>query len=70
MLTPSLTSMVPGSGVPMDGYNPFARQDLVLCRSHRGLQRRIDKEGAERGLKPKIQYWAGAWEVEEIFATL
>ncbi|EAU91032.1 hypothetical protein CC1G_03200 [Coprinopsis cinerea okayama7 len=59
-----------------DGSNDFCpilrlrEQDLVLCRSHRGLQRRIDKEGAEKGLKAKIQYWAGAWEVEEIFATL
>ncbi|TFK25164.1 hypothetical protein FA15DRAFT_668688 [Coprinopsis marcescibilis] len=59
-----------------DGSNDFCpilrlrEQDLVLCRSHRGLQQRIDKEGTEKGLKPKIQYWAGAWEVEEIFATL
>ncbi|KAJ3519774.1 hypothetical protein NMY22_g13045 [Coprinellus aureogranulatus] len=59
-----------------DGSNDFCpilrmrEQDLVLCRSHRGLAARIAKEGQAKGLKPKIQYWAGAWEVEEIFATL
>ncbi|KAJ2917741.1 hypothetical protein MD484_g2639, partial [Candolleomyces efflorescens] len=59
-----------------DGSNDFCpilrmrEQDLVLCRSHRGLSQRIHKEGKEQGLKPKIQYWAGAWEVEEIFSTL
>ncbi|KAF6763102.1 phosphatase phospho-type [Ephemerocybe angulata] len=59
-----------------DGSNDFCpilhmrEQDLVLCRSHRGLSSRIAKEGKAKGLKPTIQYWAGAWEVEEIFATL
>ncbi|KAH6914377.1 phosphatase phospho-type [Coprinopsis sp. MPI-PUGE-AT-0042] len=59
-----------------DGSNDFCpilrmrKQDLVLCRSHRGLQRRIEKEGEEKGLKVQKKYWGGAWEVEEIFATL
>lgn len=42
-------------------------QDMVLCRSFRGLQKRINKEG---GLKCQIKYWGGAWEVEEIFDRL
>jgi pyridoxal phosphate phosphatase PHOSPHO2 len=42
-------------------------QDLVLCRSFRGLQKRIAEEG---GLHCQVQYWAGAWEVEEIFSQL
>jgi pyridoxal phosphate phosphatase PHOSPHO2 len=41
-----------------------------LCRSYRGLQGRIAKEGEKEGLKCQIQYWAGAWEVEEIYKTL
>ena len=43
------------------------RQDLVLCRSYRGLEKRIAREGAQAGLKASVRYWAGAWEVEEIF---
>ncbi|KIL65941.1 hypothetical protein M378DRAFT_161584 [Amanita muscaria Koide BX008] len=51
-------------------YCPVLRlrsQDLVLCRNFRGLSKRISKQG---GLKCKVKYWSGAWEVEEIFATL
>ena len=43
------------------------RQDLVLCRSHRGLEARIKREG---GLRCGVRYWAGAWEVEELFGQL
>jgi pyridoxal phosphate phosphatase PHOSPHO2 len=59
-----------------DGSNDFCPilrlrdKDLCLCRSFRGLQKRIEKEGEQQGLKCKIQYWAGAWEVEEIFQNL
>lgn len=45
----------------------LSSQDMVLCRSFRGLQKRINKEG---GLKCQIKYWGGAWEVEEIFNRL
>ncbi|KAI0048259.1 hypothetical protein FA95DRAFT_1539953 [Auriscalpium vulgare] len=44
--------------------------DMVFCRQYRGLQKRIAKEGEEEGLKCQIVYWAGAWEVEEIFSGL
>ncbi|KAG1715756.1 hypothetical protein ID866_1424 [Astraeus odoratus] len=59
-----------------DGANDFCpilrmrSQDMVLCRRFRGLERRIAQEGASEGLKCQVQYWAGAWEVEEIFGTL
>ncbi|KZO93073.1 hypothetical protein CALVIDRAFT_519343 [Calocera viscosa TUFC12733] len=59
-----------------DGANDFCpilrlrEQDLALVRRHRGLEARIAKDGASAGLKCQVQYWAGAWEVEEIFATL
>ena len=42
-------------------------QDLALVRMHRGLQKRIEREG---GLACQTKYWAGAWEVEEIFNAL
>lgn len=45
-------------------------QDIVLCRSYRGLQKRIQKEGEKEGLQCQVYYWAGAWEVEELFAKL
>ncbi|PAV18774.1 hypothetical protein PNOK_0561700 [Pyrrhoderma noxium] len=51
-------------------YCPIIRlreQDTVLCRTYRGLQRRIEKEG---GLKCQAKYWGGAWEIEEIFNQL
>ncbi|KAH7888490.1 phosphatase phospho-type [Phlebopus sp. FC_14] len=59
-----------------DGSNDFCpilrmrSQDLVLCRRFRGLERRIAQEGEKQGLKCQIRYWAGAWEVEEIFSQL
>ncbi|KAF9010537.1 phosphatase phospho-type [Cyathus striatus] len=59
-----------------DGNNDFCPilrlrgQDTVFCRLHRGLQKRIDKEGEKEGLQCNIQYWAGAWEIEEMFAKL
>ncbi|PSR81184.1 hypothetical protein PHLCEN_2v6519 [Hermanssonia centrifuga] len=52
-------------------YCPVLRlrsEDIVLCRTYRGLQRRIQKEGENDGLKCKVGYWGGAWEVEEYFA--
>ncbi|KAI6045968.1 phosphatase phospho-type [Pisolithus marmoratus] len=45
-------------------------QDMVLCRRFRGLERRIAQEGEREGLKCQVRYWAGAWEVEEIFREL
>ncbi|EGN99699.1 hypothetical protein SERLA73DRAFT_135051 [Serpula lacrymans var. lacrymans S7.3] len=59
-----------------DGTNDFCpvlrlrSQDMVLCRRFRGLERRIAKEGEVEGLKCQVKYWAGAWEVEEIFGNL
>lgn len=44
-------------------------QDLVFCRRHRGLEKRIANE-ADKDLKAKVQYWAGAWEAEEYFQQL
>lgn len=43
---------------------------MVLARTARGLKRRIEREGEAAGLKCKVVYWEGAWEVEEIFAQL
>ncbi|KAG5648581.1 hypothetical protein DXG03_003192 [Asterophora parasitica] len=59
-----------------DGSNDFCPilrlrpQDVVACRSYRGLQTRINEEGEKEGLKAEIRYWAGAWEAEEIYGTL
>jgi len=59
-----------------DGSNDFCpilrlrSQDMILCRKFRGLERRIAKEGEKEGLKCQVRYWAGAWEVEEIFGSL
>jgi len=59
-----------------DGTNDFCpatrlrSQDMVLCRRHRGLERRITRDGERLGLKCQVRYWAGAWEVEEIFKQL
>ncbi|EJD02866.1 uncharacterized protein FOMMEDRAFT_107885 [Fomitiporia mediterranea MF3/22] len=56
-----------------DGSNDFCpvirlrEQDLILCRTYRGLQRRIEGEG---GVRCQIKYWGGAWEVEEHFDQL
>jgi len=59
-----------------DGSNDFCpavklrSQDMVLCRRYRGLEHRIKHEGKREGLVCQVQYWAGAWEVEEIFGQL
>jgi len=59
-----------------DGTNDFCpilrlrRQDTVFCRTSRGLQKRIEREGEGQGLKCNIQYWGGAWEIEEKFSQL
>lgn len=59
-----------------DGSNDFCpilrmrSQDMVLCRRFRGLERRIAQEGEKEGLKCEVRYWAGAWEVEEVFGKL
>ena len=48
----------------------YDSQDMVLCRRLRGLEHRIAQEGEKEGLKCQVKYWAGAWEVEEIFTQL
>ncbi|GJE95496.1 phosphatase phospho-type [Phanerochaete sordida] len=59
-----------------DGSNDFCpilrlrSEDAVLCRTYRGLQKRIEKDGAGAGLKCQVHYWSGAWEVEELFSKL
>ncbi|KAJ3514120.1 hypothetical protein NLJ89_g2566 [Agrocybe chaxingu] len=59
-----------------DGNNDFCpilrlrRQDIVFCRTSRGLSKRIANEGEEKGLKAQVQYWGGAWEIEEKFRDL
>ncbi|CAL1706843.1 unnamed protein product [Somion occarium] len=59
-----------------DGSNDFCpilrlrSSDVVLCRRYRGLQGRIEREGKTAGLKAHVHYWAGAWEVEELFQQL
>ena len=50
--------------------NSIDRQDIVLARVGRGLEGRIKREGEEQGLVAQVKYWAGAWEVEEMFPTL
>lgn len=59
-----------------DGSNDFCpvlrlrKQDKVFCRHYRGLQKRIERDGEREGLKCEVIYWAGAWEVEELFGKL
>ncbi|KAF8588724.1 hypothetical protein K439DRAFT_585759 [Ramaria rubella] len=59
-----------------DGSNDFCpiirlrSQDLAVVRKYRGLEKRIAKEGEKEGLQCALNYWTGAWEVEEIFAKL
>jgi pyridoxal phosphate phosphatase PHOSPHO2 len=59
-----------------DGANDFCptlrlrKQDTIFCRTGRGLQRRIEREGGEQCLKCNIKYWGGAWEIEEHFSQL
>ncbi|CAA7261725.1 unnamed protein product [Cyclocybe aegerita] len=52
-----------------DGSNDFC-PILRLRRTSRGLSKRIAHEGEEKGLKAKVQYWGGAWEIEEKFRDL
>ena len=47
-----------------------SRQDVALARLARGLEQRIKSEGQGAGLKCQVQYWEGAWEVEEFFSRL
>ncbi|TFL01568.1 phosphatase phospho-type [Pterulicium gracile] len=59
-----------------DGGNDFCpilrmrSTDIVFCRNFRGLQKRIEQEGKSKGLKCQVQYWLGAWEVEQMFENL
>jgi len=59
-----------------DGSNDFCpavklrKQDMVFCRKGRALERRIKQEGEKRGVVCQVQYWEGAWEVEELFGKL
>jgi len=59
-----------------DGSNDFCpvvrlrRQDMVFCRKFRALENRIKNEGEREGLLCQVRYWAGAWEVEELFGQL
>ncbi|KAL0956419.1 hypothetical protein HGRIS_002567 [Hohenbuehelia grisea] len=59
-----------------DGSNDFCpvlrlrSQDMILCRRYRGLEKRIANEGEELGMRCQVKYWAGAWEVEELFGEL
>jgi len=59
-----------------DGSNDFCpilrlrKQDTTFCRTGRGLQRRIEKEGTAQDLKCNVKYWGGAWEIEEQFSQL
>ena len=45
-------------------------QDTVLCRRLKGLERRIETEGPNDGLKCQVYKWTEAWEVEEYFNAL
>jgi len=59
-----------------DGENDFCpilrlrSGDIAFVRKGRGLQKRIEREGPQRGLRCQVKYWAGAWEVEEYFTQL
>lgn len=49
---------------------PRGSQDVVLCRRFRGLERKIADErakGSTSRLRCTVEYWSGAWEVEEKF---
>jgi pyridoxal phosphate phosphatase PHOSPHO2 len=48
----------------------FDRQDMALARVDRRLQQRIEEDGEAAGLKCKVVYWKGAWEVEEVFGDV
>jgi len=59
-----------------DGSNDFCpilrlrSQDMIFCRTGRGLQKRIHAEGEQLGLKCLVHLWGGAWEIEEQFNKL
>ena len=46
------------------------RQDVVLCRRYRGLYDLIRPYVDEGRLHPRVEYWTGAWEVEELLDQL
>ncbi|KAF8839493.1 hypothetical protein BDN67DRAFT_1070025 [Paxillus ammoniavirescens] len=60
-----------------DGSNDFcavlrmSSHDIVFCRRFRGLEHKIADEllkgDQESRLKCNVEYWSGAWEVEEKF---
>jgi len=59
-----------------DGSNDFCAvlrlrsQDVVFCRRFRGLERKIANERAQgeaSRLRCAVEYWSGAWEIEEKF---
>lgn len=58
---------------PLVLHHSFPRpnsQDIVLCRRFRGLEYKIAEEcakGASSRLRCTVEYWSGAWEVEEKF---
>jgi pyridoxal phosphate phosphatase PHOSPHO2 len=43
---------------------------MVLARTMRGLQRRIEREGTSAGMKCKVVYWEDARTIEEVFGKL
>jgi hypothetical protein len=45
-------------------------RDMIFCRTGRGLQKRIETEGEQLGLKCSLHFWGGAWEIEEFFDRL
>jgi len=51
-------------------FTALSSQDIAFCRTERGLQERIEKEGKEKGLQCSVHYWGGAWEIEEQFSKL
>ncbi|KAI0733146.1 phosphatase phospho-type [Fomitopsis betulina] len=59
-----------------DGSNDFCpvlrlrSQDMVLCRRNRALEKLLAGYEEEGRVKCQVRYWAGAWEVEEIFNQL
>jgi len=56
-----------------DGANDFCpilrfrEQDVALVRRGRALEQRVGREGDR--LRAQVKFWAGAWEVEEVFNT-
>lgn len=59
-----------------DGSNDFCpllrlrSKDFAFVRRGRGLEERILREGEAKGLACTVQYWAGAWEIEELFGKM